>query len=402
MGRHDQLTLTTADRAELHAAQVAALRAAGFDAFLAVGSADIVYLSGVMFPYLDQQMVHPVALFQDLRHGRRAILCTPDLAGIPAACGWEGEVLVHELGEPTPEAALVRACAGVLAGAGGIARVGIDGSHMPVSMHRALAAALPDLAFASGSAALAALRAVKTPAEVRVLEATARIGDRGVISALNHAEGAAMDALSFPMWEFGERLRVHVGEFEGSGMGNLSILQGERARKLYSQTGTRETFRPGELLRLEYSCHNHGYWITGSRTVHNDLAGPEARAAYADNLRLRAVALDLLRPGVRACDIHAAVAEAAGRLGIAFVASGDIGCGVGTAEREAPFLAPHDSTPLQAGMVLTLGVYTLGPGGEMICNRDIYAITEAAPRLLSWYKDWDRLYCLHGTSARHG
>ena len=53
-------------------------------------------------------------------------------------------------------------------------------------------------------------------------------------------------------------------------------------------------------------------------------------------------------------------------------------------------------------MVLTLGIYTYGEGQVLLCNRDLYRITETDAELLSWYKDWNYLYSIHGTSARHG
>lgn len=53
-------------------------------------------------------------------------------------------------------------------------------------------------------------------------------------------------------------------------------------------------------------------------------------------------------------------------------------------------------------MVIVLAVYTYGPNKEMICSKDTYLITDKNPRLLSWYKNYDKLYTLVGTTARHG
>ena len=100
---------------------------------------------------------------------------------------------------------------------------------MSGSLHRALVDSMPEQSLAPVDAFLRDLRLIKTEAEIRMLEIAARIGDRGYISALNHAEGAALDWLSFPLWEYGERFRVHVGEFEGSSVGNLAVMQGARA-----------------------------------------------------------------------------------------------------------------------------------------------------------------------------
>lgn len=404
MRRLDQLNLAPAERDEIAARAMAAAQAAGLRSVVVVGSANIAYLTGgVIFPYLDQQVIHPVALHVDFASGRRRIFCTADVARVPPDCGWRDEVTVYPLTEDTPEASLARVLGAAVQGdSNGAATVGFDAGVMTGALHRALAARLPSHDLVPADGFLRDLRLVKTDAEVRMLEIAARIGDRAYISALNHAEGAALDRLSFPIWEYGERFRVHVGEFEGSAVGTLAIMPGERAKSLQSRTGTREVFADQTYVRIEYSMSNRGYWLVGSRTAFAGRPGADARRAYADNVRLRSVALASLKAGTRACDVFDAVRRSSEAMGIPFWEAGEVGHGVGASEREAPFLSPFDETVLRPNMVLAVGVYTYGPGGELICNRDVYLVTDGEPELLSWYKDWSDLYAIHGTSARHG
>ena len=404
MAKLDQLSLAPHERSELFEKAREAALAEGLRSLVVTGAPNITYLTGgVVFPYLDQQVVHPVALHVSFGTGRSTIFCTADLAEIAPDCGWSGEVVCYALTEETPERSLALALATAIRRDGNEATaVGFDASHMSGAIHRALSEQLPVNGLVPADPLLEGLRLIKTGAEIRLLQIAARIGDRGYISALNHAEGAALDRLSFPLWEYGERFRVHVGEFEGSSVGTLAVMQGARARDLQNRTGTREIFVDQSYLRLEYSMSNRGYWISGSRTAYVGKPGPAAKKAYADNLALRAVALRHLRAGNRACDVHAAVREASAAMAIPFWAEAELGHGVGTSEREAPYLAPHDSTVLMPDMVVTLGVYTYGNDGELICNRDVYRITSDGAELLSWYKDWSYLYSIHGTSARHG
>ncbi len=404
MGRLNRLSLSLEERAELSSKVDAAASAAKLRSLLVVGSANIAYLTGgVVFPYLDQRMTHPVALHINFASGRRTILCTADLVDIPGDCGWDGEVLLYELVEPTPEQALAHAIQSVISRDGNSgASIGFDAIHMSGGLHRALTDCMPDRRFHAIDGFMRDLRITKTSAEIRMLEIAARIGDRGYISALNHAEGAALDRLSFPLWEYAERFRVHVGEFEGSGVGNLAVMQGQRAQDLQHRIGTREVFEDQSYLRLEYSMSNRGYWNAGSRTAYVGKPGANARQCYADNLTLRTSAVDALTAGARACDVFHAVKAASVRLSIPFWEEAELGHGVGTSEREAPYLAPHDMTILRADMVVTLGVYTFGENRELICNRDLYRVRDGRAELLSWYKDWNYLYPIHGTSARHG
>jgi Xaa-Pro aminopeptidase len=142
--------------------------------------------------------------------------------------------------------------------------------------------------------------------------------------------------------------------------------------------------------------------MSGARTVSTGKPRPAQRRAWAANRRLRAAGLAALRPGSRACDVFAAVAAESAAGDIPFWEAAGVGHGVGTSEHEAPHLAPFDTTPLAPGMVVALAVYSFGPEGELICDKDVFHITAEGPELLTWYKDYSDLYALFGTSARHG
>jgi Xaa-Pro aminopeptidase len=130
---------------------------------------------------------------------------------------------------------------------------------------------------------------------------------------------------------------------------------------------------------------------------------PEAKKAYADNISLKQTALRYLYPGAVANDVFRAVVEQAANAGIDLWDEPGIGHGVGVSEREAPFLCAQDTTVLQAGMVITLAIYSRGPSGELIVSKDTYQIVEGGSCLLSWYRNWDAfMYQVEGNTARHG
>ncbi|MEM7802223.1 MAG: M24 family metallopeptidase [Chloroflexota bacterium] len=404
MSRLNQFHFTQAEKDELAQKIAQKFIAAGIHSIIAVGSSNITYLStGIVFPYIDQKLVQPVAVYLNFKTNRRILACTFDLADIPEQLGWDGETVVYELTEATPEASLAVALSKQVAQDLADGEVlGADYGHMSTRQLTSFQTALPHASIQSVDHILTELRMIKTAAEVRLLEIAGRMGDRGFISALNHSEGAALDTLSYPMWEYGERFRVHVAEFGGSGVGNLSVLQGARGRDLYSKTGTRETFNEGEFLRLEYSAHSFGYWTTGARTVFIGYPDSDAKQAYANNLVLKTAAFNALVAGNRASDVYAAVVTTSEKRAIPFWEIGDLGHGIGASEREAPYLAPYDETVLAAGMVVVVAVYTFNSKQELLCNKDIFLITDSKPELLTWYKNWGTLYALHGTSARHG
>ena len=398
MSRMNDILLSSAEKQILNEKFESKIKSNGYDALLVFGSSNITYLScGIVFPYLDQKVVQPVALYICYKTSKRIIVCTNDLADISEQLSWNGDVVIYELNQQTPEASIAQALKGHISG-----KVAIDENYMTTAQIDALKAAIGGLTTVSGDQAFDELKLVKTDAEIRLLEIACRMGDRGFVSALNHSEGAALDALSYPLWEYAERFRVHVGEYGGSAVGNMVVVQGDDCKELYARCEPRAVLNEHGFVRLEYSLHNSGYWITGSRTVYLGESNEQAEKAWANNQTLKNIALKKLRPGVKSSEVYAAVASASEELNIPIWQDIDLGHGVGTSEREAPYLAPFDDTLIMAGMVMALGVYTYGDDEELICNKDMYLITDDEPRLLNWYKNWDDLYVLYGTSARHG
>jgi Xaa-Pro aminopeptidase len=280
-------------------------------------------------------------------------------------------------------------------------RIGIDLASMTQSFMEDLQQTLPKVEWVPVDDVWRALRAVKTDAEVRLLEEAARQADRAMVSALNHMEGCAHDALSYSLWEFTERIRVHVGEFAGSASGHLATLQGADMR-IYSKP-PRGVFVTGNPVRAEATNHHFGYWGDTARTFFIGQPPQEFARAFQDNISLKRTALELFRPGAACSEIYDSVDQTARRAGIDLWREPGLGHGVGTCEREAPYLCPRDTTVLQPGMVLVLAIYTHGPRGELICSKDTYQITQEGYRLLSWYRNWDsKLYRVMGSTARHG
>ena len=398
MSRMNDISFSPIEKKNLYEKSEKKLTNEDYDGILVFGSSNITYLScGIVFPYLDQKLVQPVALYLCFKTGKRLIACTNDLADIPGQLNWDGDVVVYELGEESPEASIAASLKKFITG-----KVAIDENQMTTAQLKALEASIDGLTVLSGDKEFCELKMVKTDAEIRLLEIACRMGDRGFVSALNHSEGAALDTLSYPLWEYAERFRVHVGEFGGSGVGNLVVVQGDEIKELYARCEPRAVLNELGFVRLEYSLHNSGYWITGSRTVHLGECSQQAEIAWSKNQTLKKIALKKLRSGVMASEVYSAILTASAEYDIPFWQDIDLGHGVGTSEREAPYLAPYDDTKLSPGMVIALGIYTYGPNEELICNKDVYLVTGGEPKLLNWYKNWDDLYVLYGTSARHG
>mgnify|MGYP000513659773 FL=1 len=226
----------------------------------------------------------------------------------------------------------------------------------------------------------------------------------GIIGAINHMEGAHSGSAYrkgfYTVPEFIERVRIHAYEGGTSMSGNMAAVAGEAIGANYMpQRG----FLPSEgLCRIEYACCHGGYWGVTARMIHiGEDMDPRVRSACADNLSLKMLALDMLRPGVACSDIHGAVVKEAAKRGIPLSSASGIGHGVGRGEIEGPYLAADDPTVLCENMVIALDVATLGPEGELLRSIDIYAVEKDGPRLLSWHRNWDMPYMITGFRSAH-
>ena len=107
MSRMNDISFSPIEKKNLYEKIEKKLTNEDYDGILVFGSSNITYLScGIVFPYLDQKLVQPVALYLCFKTGKRLIACTNDLADIPGQLNWDGDVVVYELGEESPEASI--------------------------------------------------------------------------------------------------------------------------------------------------------------------------------------------------------------------------------------------------------------------------------------------------------
>jgi Xaa-Pro aminopeptidase len=376
-----------------------ALGESGMDVLIIFGDDNFTYVTGAALPFAPEIPDRRAAVVQHA-DGESVIICPLDWAEAIQQQGWSGRIDVYSESNASAHDALARSLVHTLEALGfGRGRAGVDMARIPLSIQQQLRQALPQLELVPADEQLSGLRMIKLESEVALLETAALHSEKGTVSALNHTEGT-IDAISYAVWEFTERVRVHVGEFGGCVTGHVAAMQGKDAGLYF--VPPHGVLREGNLVRLEVTNMYAGYWSNAARTV---VVGEPTAAqlqAYRDNIHLKAAAVAMLKPGVPCSEVYAAVQRRSDEQGVWFWREAGVGHGVGTSEREAPYLDSSDATPLAPGMVVMVGVYTRGPEGELIVSKDTFAIQPDSPRLLSWYRNWDRLYAITGSTARHG
>lgn len=271
-----------------------------------------------------------------------------------------------------PEEALIRLCRSA-----GIAKLGVEGSHLPVQRYfewrQSLGVELLALA-----PLVERLRAVKDAAEVAAVRQAAQLADAALAAVLPAVRpGAAEDDLAL-RFEFEARRRG------AEGLSFPTIVASGPRGSLPHATPTGRRLQSGDLVTWDYGVRLEGYCSDATRTYALGEPGGEARAVHDLVLAALGAGLAAIRPGVRCADVDAAaraVIEAAGR-GDQF--GHGTGHGVGLEVHEAPRLSRQaGDSVLEAGMLVTVepGVYVAGRLGVRV--EELAVVRAAGPELLT-------------------
>jgi Xaa-Pro aminopeptidase len=356
------------------------------------------YLTRTVLPFAEHYPTRrAVAVLP--KEAASAVICPYDWSQALKDQGWKGEIVAYDENEAVGVEAMVKSLEELLVSLGlDDKRLSIDGSRITKAMMDRLNTGFPNAEWQPVDPLLNEMRTTKTPGEIALIERACKQADRGIVYALMHLEGAAENP-GYTIPEFTERIRVHVFENGASGVGLLNTAFGTDGQMYY--TPQRGWVKSGELFRMDVSAHYMGYWTNLGRMGVTGRPTEEQEEAYRENLRLKAAAHEMLKPGVAANEVYAHVARAAERQAIGFWKEAGIGHGVGASHHEPPYLNLSSSTELKPGMVIALDIQTYGPRQELIHKKDVYTITEEGNRKLSWYRSWDELYAVTGFRATH-
>jgi Xaa-Pro aminopeptidase len=226
---------------------------------------------------------------------------------------------------------------------------------------------------------VAGLRAVKSPAEIDKIAAICAIAGR----AFARVSEVAGDGV--PLSEVFRGFQRLLLE-EGADW--VPYLAGGAWQAGYADVISPATDAPllhGDVLMLDTGAVRDGYFCDYDRNFAIGTASPDLRTAYARLIDATQAALDLARPGTRACDLWRAMADVVG----ADDTAGRLGHGLGMQLTEGLSLTPQDETVLVPGMVLTLEPGVTLPGGGIMVHEENIVVTDGAPRALSPFSGGD-------------
>ena len=140
--------------------------------------------------------------------------------------------------------------------------------------------------------------------------------------------------------------------------------------------------QPGDVLMLDTGAVKDGYFCDFDRNFAIGAASDTARRAHDALWQATEETIAALRPGLRACDVHALLCHGLQKRG-AIPSGGRLGHGLGLTLTEWPSFTPLDDTPLRAGMVLTLEPGCVTGAGRIMVHEENIVLREDGAELLS-------------------
>jgi Xaa-Pro dipeptidase len=347
-----------------------AMAAAGVDAVLAGSPGLVAFLTGhvvpafLAYPSRDGRLEKPaVALVT--RDGAVTVAATPAPAvGDAIAYGDGGRGLRDG---PDAFAAIAQGAAELGLRSG---RVAVELAHVSAGAVAALTAGAPDLRLEPLDGLLLQAKAIKSDAEVEGLKLALDLCDAG--------QQAVRDAIRPGLSElelYAAAVLAMNRRTESLVISLCELQVGVRGEQM-AGSPTDARVADGELVMCDLAPrHPNGWWGDSCMTAACGEPDPEAVAAWralSDGIE---AGREVLRPGVRAGDVYAKIAEYAGDF------PGYAGHSIGRDHFEEPVIAPGNPEPLAEGSVMVLEPGRYGDGRGMRIEHAFRVTPDGGQRL---------------------
>jgi Xaa-Pro aminopeptidase len=331
----------------------AAMAADGLDALLLTHPDNVRYVTGGYAA--DVLWSSPTRILAAIvpRDGDPALLVPDFIArSAAAASGWARIETYSSLAEQP-----VGQLAGLLGPArrigiesGGEGRIGmslatLDGLRGAVGSRAALVDAM---------AVVHRVRAVKSDWELERLRWACAASSAGFVAAFSVPREGALET-DVAREILGAGIAAGSGWPEAATMpGWVGMTSGPGAYDRFVEAPRRRALGAGDMLWSDVGFRVDGYWSDFCRAGVVGGPTPQQNDRHARVLAATAAGIAACVPGATAADVARATGAELERQGLPGLGFGRVGHGIGLTATEPPSIALHDSTVLEAGMVVTV------------------------------------------------
>jgi Xaa-Pro dipeptidase len=226
------------------------------------------------------------------------------------------------------------------------------------------------------SEALRAMRAVKQPGELELLQRAAQLTDQVTEAIFSELRAGLTER------EVATRLNALINE-TGSGLAFGSLVQAGPNSALPHLPPAERALAAGDLVLLDFGARHRGYNADTTRMAVVGEPDEEQRRVHQAVLDAHDRAIEAIRAGVTCGEVDAAARRSLEQAGLGERFIHRTGHGLGLDAHEGPNLEPGSPLRLVAGNVVTVepGAYIPGWGGVRI--EDDIVVEDDGARILT-------------------
>lgn len=262
-------------------------------------------------------------------------------------------------------------------------KLGIELKYLPVSDFEKLKKRLPRAEFVESDDLFEVLYAAKSEEKLKLL--------RKVAFAAESAIEEGFTKIKPGMSEL-ELARIMINRFYkegGDGVRILTVGSGERSG-LPNVGPSSRIIKKGDLIRVDFLGLCEYFMSDVCRTAVVGKATKEQENIWNKLVKTEKKMLEIIKPGVRACDLYDAYLKI--WEGFKFKPVRFIGHGLGLSAHERPFLSDFDKLPLEENMLLCVEPLMLLPGVGGYHLEDEVLVTKNGYEIITNRMDTSRLF----------
>ena len=242
---------------------------------------------------------------------------------------------------------------GVALNQSGGKRVAIESDQVSLATFRQLQADSDSIEFIETSGIVESARMIKDQAEIDLTRQAVRIAEQAMQAILSSLRPD--DTERAVAYRIEAEMRARGAE--GCSFPPIVAAGAGGALPHYSPAETK--IGDASSLLIDWGAFYQGYASDLTRTFHRPDAPTDYRDAYQAVLQAQLAAIDLIAPGVAACDVDAAARRVLDQAGYGDAFLHSLGHGTGLEIHEGPRISGSSDQTLAAGMIITIepGVY---------------------------------------------
>ena len=233
----------------------------------------------------------------------------------------------------------------------------------------------------NGASIIASLRLIKDAEETGYLKRVGEITDAALYDTAKYVKPGMTERqiLDFIIKSFA----LNGADASGADAWGIIAKSENAAVPHYSKMDCE--LRIGDSLIMDVGCNYKGYHSDVTRTVFIGEPDEERRKVYEIVREAQQTGINMIRPGVRACDVDKAVRDVVEKAGYGPQFFHRTGHGIGLAVHEDPYISSTNQTILKEGMAFSVepGIYLHGKFGVRI--EDIVVVTATGCEIMTKY-----------------